>query len=54
MGGIIYFISLADYGMHLAFIVAGTFTYRHQRLGQGNNFAPMADSCLPVTTLMRN
>jgi hypothetical protein len=52
--GIIYFISLADYGMHLAFMVAGTFTYRHQRPGQGKNVAPTANSHLPVTTLMRN
>jgi hypothetical protein len=26
----IYFIRHADYGMHLAFMVVGTFTYLHQ------------------------
>jgi hypothetical protein len=38
----IYFISHADYGMHLAFMVVGTFIYLHQHSVQGKNVAPMA------------
>jgi hypothetical protein len=38
---IIYFISHADYGMHLAFMVVGTFIYLHQHSVQGKNVVPM-------------
>jgi hypothetical protein len=50
----IYFISHADYGMHLEFMVVGTFIYLHQHSVQGKNIAPMAACHLPVGTLMRN
>ncbi len=49
-----YFIRHADYGMHLAFMVVGTFTYFPQHLVQEKNVAPMAACHLPVGTLRRN
>jgi hypothetical protein len=36
--------------MHIAFMVAGTFTYCHRCPGQGKNVAPTANFCLPVKT----
>jgi hypothetical protein len=50
----IYFIRHADYGMHLAFMVVGTFTYLHQHPVLGKNVALMAACHLPVRTLTRN
>ena len=50
----IYFIRHADYGMHLAFMVVGTFTYLPQHLVQEKNVAPMAACHMPVRTLTRN
>ncbi len=50
----IYFIRHADYGMHLAFMVVGTFTYLHQHPVRGKNVAPMAACHLPVRNLMKN
>jgi hypothetical protein len=41
--GIIYFISLADYGMHLAFMVAGTFTYCHRHSIQYQDYVRMQE-----------
>ena len=50
----IYFIRHADYGMHLAFMVVGTFTYLPQHSVRGKNVAPMAACHLPVRTSTRN
>jgi hypothetical protein len=51
---IIYFISLADYGMNPAFMVVGTYTYRHCHPVRGKNVVQMAASHLPARILMRN
>jgi hypothetical protein len=51
---ILYFISRADYGMHLAFMVVGTFTYLHHHPVREKNVAPMAASHLSVIILTRN
>ena len=48
---VIYFTSLVDYGMNRAFMVAGTYTYRHRQQVPGKNVAQMAASRLPVTIL---
>jgi hypothetical protein len=50
---VIYFTSLVDYGMNRAFMVAGTYTYRHRQQVPGKNVAQMAAYRLPVTILTR-
>jgi hypothetical protein len=51
---IIYFISLADYGMNPVFMVVGTYIYRHRQPVQGKNVAQTAACHMPVIILMRN